>query len=135
MSTMHGVGHWPDAKGLAHVEIKNVTSLVTYWEGMARRAADLSIVQEHSCIPSKLACVKRAFKNDHGKTLLAGPLDPNCPTPTGGMAAIAAEVDTLIEVEPEAATFARATAAGRVQLLAFGKGKGSDLLHFYNGYG
>jgi hypothetical protein len=123
---------WPQQHGLVHVEVKNVTSLVTFQQGLARRAADLSIIQEHSCIPSKMVQLKRAYKESHGKILLAGPLDPNCTTPTGGMGAIACVEDTLMEVEPIAPTLASALSTGRVQLVAFGKGKGSDLVYFYN---
>ena len=124
--------HWPDANGLQHVEIKNVTSLITYWNGIARRAAHLSLVQEHSGTPEKINMVKAAFKENFGKALLAGPLDPNCSTPTGGVAAISALDNTLIEVVPEAASFAKAISTGRAQLVAFGKGKSSDLVHFCN---
>ena len=127
--------HWHNIVGLVHVEIKNVTCLITFFEGLARRAAALSILQEHSCISAKLARAKHSLLVDYGKTLLAGPLDPNCTTPTAGMAVIAAAHDTLIDVEPVAPSFAKAIATGRAQLFAFGKGKGSDLLHFYNLYG
>ena len=127
--------HWPGNSDLCHVEIKNVTSLVTFGDGMARRAAHLSLVQEHSCIPSKLAIAKATFREHFGKLLLAGPLDPNCSTPTGGMAAISDETNTLFDVPPEAPSFAKAIGTGRAQLIAFGKGKSSDLVHFYNFYG
>ena len=112
-----------------------MTALSSNLEAFARRRADLSLLQETTCTPSQISEAKGFLAKTGDRQLQCGCLDPNRVKPTGGIAAIASDKDTLFSLEPLAPSFQRACELGRAGLIAFGKGKASKLLHFYIVYG
>ena len=123
------------AKGHVVIELKNVTSLKTHAAAMGNRRADLSLLVEHSLSPPALGAMRSTFHTDFKKQLLGTGLDPNCSHPTGGVGAICPRGDTLFIIEPLADSFLKQSKLGRVACFAYGKGKGSKLVHFYCIYG
>ena len=122
-------------RGITVVEVKNITSLGTHAVGLAKRRADLTLIQEHAASEYDAARFKAEFRSSHKRTLELSPPDRNTSKPSGGVGAIARADDSLFVCEPITDSFRDACASGRVILVAFGKGKGSDFVYFYVLYG
>ena len=122
-------------RGISVVEVKNITCLKTHAVGLAKRRADLTLIQEHAANEYDAARFKAEFRSMHRRTLALSPPDRNSSKPSGGVGAIAHANDTLFVCAPITDSFKEACASGRAILIAFGKGKGSDLVYFYVLYG
>ena len=117
------------------VEVKNITCLKTHASGLAKRLADLTLIQEHAASDFEAARFKADFRSQHRRTLALSPPDRNHSKASGGVGAIAQTDDTLFVLDPISKSFKEACDSGRAMLVAYGKGKGGDLAHFYILYG
>ena len=122
-------------RGITVVEVKNITCLKTHASGLAQRRADLTLIQEHAASDFEAARFKADFRSQHRRTLALSPPDRNLAKASGGVGAIGRTDDTLFVCDPITESFKEACASGRAMLVAFGKGKGGDLVHFYILYG
>ena len=93
------------AASLHSLQPQGTTNASTYMEGLARRKAHLTLLQEHSCTLAQQTTFKHKLSRDHGKAALLGPLDPNLSQPTAGIGAIAAKADSLFVLDALAPNF------------------------------
>ena len=117
------------------VEVKNITCLKTPALGLAKRKADLTLLQEHAASAFEAARFKADFRSQHRRALALSPPDRNYSKAAGGVGAIAHLDDTLFVLDPITESFKDACDSGRAMFVAYGKGKGGDLVTFYILYG
>ena len=116
------------------LESKNVTCLATHEEGMARRTARVSCVQEHSLPPWEMKQLKHRLKTAHNRQLIAGPTDPSN-VHNAGVGAIAGTLDTLFEFVPVTLEFKKVRDSGRAIHIGYGMGKCGMVFSIFNLYG
>ena len=77
------------------LESKKVTSLSSYFAGLASRCADIICMQEQCCSLPVLQRLGAELSHTHGRVLVAGPPDPNLEQPAAGVATIGRSTDTV----------------------------------------
>ena len=55
-------------RGITVVEVKNITCLKTHATGLAKRMADLTLIQEHAASDFEAARFKTDFRSQHRRT-------------------------------------------------------------------
>ena len=127
---------WPewDINDGIFCESKNITALGPHAHGLARRAARLTLIQEHSTPAFETKDHILAFKEGGNKQLLLGPIIPGTER-TGGVGAIADNQDSMFEFPAITPDFQQCLQTGRVIHLGFCCGKGGSVISFFVIYG
>ena len=125
----------PPPKQWVTLESKNITSLASYFAGLANRTADITCMQGHCCSLPVLQRLGAELAQMHGRVMVAGPPDPNLEQAAAGVATIGRSTDTVLCLDARAESLSIAQSLGRAQLIGFGKGKAAGLINIYNAYG
>ena len=124
---------WDPAVGTI-MEVKNISSMVTYADHLLHRKAAVSFLQELSCSSKKFETHKAKFCRA-GYSFAGTLTDPYLNQLTGGVGALAGPAVGLHLILPLTNAFADQVQRGRAQHYLVCPGQGTRGIHVYNLYG